>query len=111
MVSAEFGFNAIRIPLQLAWSVQVRDNAALAEELFAPYYQWWAKTPTPATVNLLTEQTAEYGMTPGMQSVKLAVKYLMKSEEPVWPTVNRKMDYYSASLTLLSMLAVSDNAS
>ncbi|WP_394221621.1 glycosyl hydrolase family 8 [Alteromonas gracilis] len=111
VLSPEFGFNAIRIPLQLAWSQKAREDNALTDKLLAPFYAWWALTPTPATVNLQTEQTAEYPMTKGMQSVELAVNSIMKSKTPVWPEINRNMDYYSASLTLLSMLAVSDNAS
>ena len=53
-------------------------------------------------------------MSKGMRSVQMAVNSLMKSDEkqrPEWPEINRNMDYYSASLTLLSMLAVLDNAS
>ena len=111
VISPEFGFNAVRIPLQLVWSESVRDDNELAEQLLEPYYKWWALEPTPATINLLTEQTAEYEMTDGMRSVKLAVDEIMNSKAAKWPTVNRKMDYYSASLTLLSMLAVADNAS
>ncbi|MEC7528483.1 MAG: glycosyl hydrolase family 8 [Pseudomonadota bacterium] len=114
VISPEFGFNAIRIPLQLAWSPRFRQNARLTEKLLSPYYAWWAITPTPATINLLNEETAEYEMSKGMRSVQMAVNSLMKSEEkqrPEWPEINRNMDYYSASLTLLSMLAVLDNAS
>lgn len=114
VISPEFGFNAIRIPLQLSWSPQFRKNTQLAEELLAPYYAWWAVTPTPATINLLSEETAEYEMSKGMKSVQIAVNSLMKPEaaqKPKWPSIDRNMDYYSASLTLLSMLAVLDNAS
>ena len=114
VISPEFGFNAIRIPLQLSWSPRFRENAALTEKLLAPYYAWWAKKPTPATVNLSTEKPAEYEMSKGMQSVQLAVTSLMQSDDhqrAAWPEINRNMDYYSASLTLLSMLAVLDNAS
>ena len=114
VISSEFGFNAIRIPLQLSWSPQFRKKRQLAEELLAPYYAWWDITPTPATVNLLNEEKAEYEMSEGMKSVQIAVNSLMKSEapeKPEWPQIDRNMDYYSASLTLLSMLAVLDNAS
>lgn len=111
VISAEFGFNAVRIPLQLVWSKAFHGDSALAERMLAPYYAWWSLTPTPATVNLLTEKTAEYEMTDGMRAVKMAVNSIMHSEATDWPTINRKMDYYSASLTLLSMLAVADNPS
>ena len=80
VISPEFGFNAIRIPLQLAWSPRFRQNARLTEATF-PYYAWWAITPTPATINLLNEETAEYEMSKGMRSVQMAVNSLMKSEE------------------------------
>ena len=114
VISPVFGFNAIRIPLQLTWSPQFRENTQLTKKLLDPYYAWWAITPTPATVNLLNEKTAEYEMSEGMKSVQIAVNSLMKAEatdKPEWPSIDRNMDYYSASLTLLSMLAVLDNAS
>ena len=91
----------------------VSKNTQLAEELLAPYYAC-GLLHLRQLRQLLNEETAEYEMSKGMKSVHIAVNSLMKSEalkKPEWPLIDRNMDYYSASLTLLSMLAVLDNAS
>ena len=109
VISAEYGFNAVRIPLHLAWSgpSTIEQHATL----FEPFNAWWEQPKTPATVNLLTEKVADYEMTLGMRAVETAVSHLTQGTEVDWPEINRTTDYYSASLTLLSMLAVMDNPS
>ncbi|MDO6568219.1 glycosyl hydrolase family 8 [Alteromonas sp. 1_MG-2023] len=101
-VSQEYGFNACRIPLHLVWA-GIDDDA-----FFTDIKQWWDGDNTPATMNLITEEQAEYSMTPGMQAVESAVRHILDNEPLVLPTIDRNMDYYSASLTLLSMVAVMD---
>ena len=126
-VNQEFGFNAWRVPLHLIWQ-QNFDYA-----LLIPYLQWWQAETIPATVNLVTGEHAEYGATWGMQAVKYAVerRALMTqlavnktadthgSTEFSWPTATpsasytaNKMpdnvDYYSASLFMLALIARQD---
>ena len=47
-------------------------------------------------------------MTPGMKAVESAVKHIIDGSPLSLPAIDRNMDYYSASLTLLSMVAVMD---
>lgn len=101
-VSQEYGFNACRIPLHLAWAGI--DDAAF----YSDFERWWDIENTPATVNLLTNEIAEYAMTPGMKAVESAVKHIIDGSPLSLPAIDRNMDYYSASLTLLSMVAVMD---
>ena len=101
-VNQEYGFNACRIPLHLAW-------AGIDDEAFySDFKRWWDIENTPATVNLATNEIAEYSMTPGMKAVESAVKHIVDDSPLSLPTIDRNMDYYSASLTLLSMVAVMD---
>ena len=101
-VSQEYGFNACRIPLHLAWADI--DDAAF----YSDFKRWWDIENTPATVNLVTNDMAEYSMTPGMKAVESAVKHIIDDSPLSLPLIDRNMDYYSASLTLLSMVAVMD---
>ena len=107
VISSEYGFNAVRIPLHLAWSLDVvkQDES----QLFSPYIAWWQQGNVPATVSLTSGNTANYEMTQGMVAIRGAVKKILQEEPVEWPDINRRTDYYSASLTLLSMLAVMDN--
>lgn len=100
--SQEYGFNACRIPLHLAWA-----NVA-APEVYSAFFSFWNQPSVPATVNLVSEQTAEYEMTAGMQTVANAVAHLIRHEPVKFAEINRKTDYYSASLIMLSRLAVMD---
>ncbi|MBU2979249.1 glycosyl hydrolase family 8 [Alteromonas sp. C1M14] len=108
VVSADYGFNAVRIPLHLAWAGKALEAPEQAQ-LLAPFYAWWRQEFVPATLDLTTQQGAEYEMSAGMSAVAEAVLSLTQEHAPQWPEVNRTMDYYSASLTLLSMLAVADS--
>ncbi|WP_420933900.1 glycosyl hydrolase family 8 [Alteromonas sp. A081] len=107
VVAGEFGFNAVRIPLQLVWSERFLASAERYEVL-SPFAQWWSQDYVPATLSLDDERPAEYAMTLGMQAVEQAVNKIVNDSTPKWPVINRNVDYYSASLLLLSMLAVSD---
>jgi endo-1,4-beta-D-glucanase Y len=107
VVKDEFGFNAVRIPLHLAWSETFLASAERSEVL-RPFTAWWSQDYVPATLSLNNEKAAEYAMTPGMYAVEQAVNKIVNNSTPKWPEINREVDYYSASLLLLSMLAVSD---
>lgn len=117
VLSPEYGFNAVRVPLHLAWSASFMKDSGQAEQLLSPYFKWWAQSTVPATLNLNTGESANYGLTPGMTAIKTAVTSIVHNEDvqlthdEAWPSFSRKTDYYSASLTMLSMLAVMDSQS
>lgn len=113
VLSPEYGFNAVRVPLHLAWSSSFMKNDQHAMQLLSPYFKWWEQSPTPATINLTTGEKASYALTPGMNAIKKAVSMILNGKSSTqanmaWPSFSRRTDYYSASLTMLSMLAVMD---
>jgi endoglucanase len=99
-VSADYGFNACRIPLHLVW-MNPNQNA-----LLEPYLELWSQTFIPATVNLLDNSTSEYSYTQGMQSIHQLVQGL-SDQQVGFSTMefDEHTDYFSASLILLSSLA------
>ncbi|MEG3766342.1 glycosyl hydrolase family 8 [Alteromonas sp. 14N.309.X.WAT.G.H12] len=105
-----YGFNAVRIPLHIVWAGEAISQTE-RRQLLAPFRLWWEQADTPATLNLITEERATYPMTAGMRAVTEAVRCLTEEHVPTWPKMDRNMDYYSASLTMLSMLAVADRKS
>ncbi|WP_052010116.1 MULTISPECIES: glycosyl hydrolase family 8 [unclassified Alteromonas] len=107
VIASEFGFNAVRIPLHLAWSDTFLAGAE-RNDVLSPFAKWWSQDYVPATLSLDDEKPAEYAMTLGMHAVEQAVNNIVNDTTPKWPDINRDVDYYSASLVLLSMLAVSD---
>jgi endo-1,4-beta-D-glucanase Y len=99
-----FSYDAVRVPLFLAWS-------GLAPEVVQAAATFWRQSPQhpPAWVDLKTGMTAEYGAPPGVQ----AIATLAGSSRAKWharplPMTVAHDTYYSASLTLLSRLALTE---
>lgn len=103
VLSQGYGFNACRIPLHLAWA------GINAPAVYSSFKRWWRLEETPATLNLVSNNVAEYSMTPGMEAVASTVMHIIEGETLKLPLIDRNMDYYSASLTLLSMVAIRDS--
>ena len=100
--SPRYGFDAVRVPLHLAWaSLQSPARAAAAT--------WWrqaqADGPGPAWVNVVSGETAPYPASPGM-----AAAAALGADLPGFlpPAVTGDMDYYGAALCLLTRLATRD---
>lgn len=94
-----FSFDAVRIPLYLSWGA--RDEAVLAP--FIDYWKGFARLKTPAWVNVVTGEAAEYPLTPGM----LAIRDLTLGDTSQLTTLLQPVeDYYSSCLRLLSWWAV-----
>lgn len=98
-----FSYDAIRIPLYLAWaglSVPGLDNSL---------HSYWASAaprPPPAWVDLRTGAVAPYSAPSGF--VAIAELFFAKpgTSLPVkFPAISEAADYYSAALTLLARLA------
>lgn len=107
VVSPEFGFNACRIPLHLAWQ-------GIDRSLAKPFLSYWDGGRAPATWNLETGNKASYPMSPGMIAVNAAVTALYqvaKSDQLAMSNalnLQDDMDYFSASLVMLSLLALEE---
>ncbi len=102
----DFGYNAIRVPLHIAW-------ADPASPLLKPFAAFWtglpADAPPPATVNLEDDSFGPNPALPGMRAVIRFTKACVAGE-PITvaelPLIDREEPYYSASLKLLTKLAI-----
>lgn len=94
---ARFGYEAIRVPLYLVWDRQDRHGAVLS------CARWFKEGAPPAWVELSGEGRAPYIAPPGFRSVASLVAAAQK--EDVYRPAAMDVDYYSSSLTLLSLLA------
>jgi endoglucanase len=103
---ARFSYDAIRVPLYLAWSGQAPCAAGRA---FAAY--WAARQPAPpAWVDVATNATAGYPAPLGMTAIaQIATCEAQQGKKPSlpggFPALRASPDYYSAALILLSRLA------
>lgn len=95
---ARFSYDAIRVPLYLAW----------AGESLPAFTTYWRDTSpaTPAWVDLHTGATASYTAPPGMVAVaKVATSVANSTLPTAFPSIHTSPDYYSSALILLSRLA------
>jgi endoglucanase len=104
----DFGYNAIRVPLHIAW----QDPKS---ELLKPFADFWntlpGGVPVPATVNLYTNQFGPHPALPGMLAVVELTRAAAAGRSMTVldiPPVTGDEPYYSASLKLLTALAVKE---
>ncbi|MCX7869713.1 MAG: glycosyl hydrolase family 8, partial [Terrimicrobiaceae bacterium] len=106
----EFGYNAVRVPLYLAWSDR-------NSPLLAPFAKFWGglapTTPIPATVNLRDNEFGPHPALPGVVAVAALAKACAGREAIgvfSFPPVEKTEVYYSAVLKILTKMAVRDTA-
>lgn len=98
-LSAEYGYNACRVPLYLGIA------GKLDQKLAAPFLTFWQQSKIPATVNLINDSVSDYSYSAGMEAIAVATKLRFKGEAVSdLPEFSQETDYYSASLILLSQL-------
>lgn len=89
---ARFGFDAIRVPLYLAWAGRTAP--------LAPFTRYFTETQKadgwPAWIDVVSGETAPYPLSPGGQ----AVAHLVLGK--ALNTASSDQDYYSHSLSLLA---------
>lgn len=98
-----FSYDAIRVPLYLAWA---RQMPPLVEQAFRTY--WAQKSPlVPAWVDLITGAVAPYPAPPGMRAVAevSGVGSAVLELPAGFPSLDAAPDYYSAALIMLSRIA------
>lgn len=100
----QHGYNAVRVPLHLAWS------SLGGVDLLAPYLSWWAsfvdRNP-PAWIDLVDGSTSDYPWSSGMAAIAQVVRVragVDKASPLPLPTADD--GYYSSSLILLARLAL-----
>lgn len=94
-----FGFEAVRIPLFFMWGEAHHGCQALCD-----IQRFWEEPAPPAWVDVRNGRQAEYSLSPG----GLAVRALLRQEHQL-PAEARDLatqDYYSASLAMLTRLAM-----
>jgi endo-1,4-beta-D-glucanase Y len=99
---ARFSYDAIRVPLWLAW--EKCGEAPLRD--FLTYWRRYQPNP-PAWVDLATNQMAAYPAPSGMLAIGRIAGALSNADENSLsagglPVLSASIDYYSAALTLLS---------
>ncbi len=101
-----FGYNAIRVPLHIAW-----DNPD--SKLLKPFADFWQSASAanwdPATVNLEFDSFGPYAALPGMLAVReLTLACVKKTKLTVSeiPRLDKEESYFSASLKLLTKVAI-----
>jgi endoglucanase len=103
---ARFSYDAIRVPLWLAWSDQ---QHGVVSQSFAHYWTSYQTNP-PAWVDLKTNAPASYPAPSGMLAIGRIATALSQREikQPLligFPELHTSPDYYSAALIMLSRCA------
>ena len=102
-----FSWDAIRVPLHLAW------GGIPADPLFASFHRYWTASAStqPAWVDLRTEETAPYSAPAGIRAVAtMAMRSAGLDRTSALPSVMAANDYYGAGLVLLSRIATEEVA-
>lgn len=95
---AQFGYDAVRIPLFIIWGKKASGDLLTPFQNFWGYYQKTAYVPP--TVNVENNEIASYSAAPGILSIaNLTCRYPLVTQKTEPPA--QIQDYYSASLTLL----------
>jgi endoglucanase len=99
-------YDAIRVPLNLTWA------QVLPPDIGQSFVSFWttAAAYQPAWANLSTNAVSSYAATGGLVAVKaVTMASAPQMGLPTLPAVAECVDYYSASLTLLSRIAWSES--
>ncbi len=106
-----FGYDAIRVPIYLAWAGHVGPS------FLGRFADAWrsvpANQPPPSWIDPITGEKAQYEASTGFYATRQLVTYALLAEagrtsaaaRVVFPGVSRKDDYYSASLVMFASLA------
>jgi endo-1,4-beta-D-glucanase Y len=99
-----FGYDAVRIPLYLAWAR--RDDEALLK----PYRDFWAhferNGTQPSWTNLKDDSVDTHGAPAGMKAVAFVVREGAQARADRLPALEAGESYYSAVLLLLTKMAL-----
>jgi endoglucanase len=106
-----FGYNAIRIPLYLLWAKREE------RQLLQPFLDFWTyfhgAAFTPAWTNLLDNSVDSYDASAGIHAVVTLVEAAVATSSPrppQLPPLDSQQDYYSASLLLLTKVAITERS-
>ena len=97
-----FSYDAIRVPLYLQW------GGMLDRDIASPFVRYWHAYTSgglPAWIDLKTDETAPYAAPQGFHAIGAACGF----ENGFSPVLSRSIDYYSASLVLLSNIVAAQS--
>jgi endoglucanase len=102
---ARFSYDAVRVPLHLAWAGMTEEPAMRAA---AAFWTDPALPVRPAWADLASGDVAPYAAPAGIEAVAQLTAAAQAGGRPVrvLPTVTRSPDYYSAALALLTRIAL-----
>lgn len=103
-----FSYDAVRVPLYLAWAGMAREPAGAGA---ARFWTDPAHGRLPAWTDLSSDATSPYLASAGIQAIAQVIT-LRQAEDaaaPTLPSAGEAKDYYSAVLTLLARLAWRDS--
>lgn len=98
---SRMSYNAIRIPLYLRWAYPNSPE-------LTPFIQFWQRYPrdeTPAWVDVISGDTAEYRMSSGILAIR---DFTVGDSAAISSNVQQEEGYYSASLQLLAWWAAKE---
>ncbi len=100
-----FSWDAIRVPLHLAW------GGLAAQPLFDAFKRYWGsnRAAPPAWTDLITGEVAPYAAPAGIRAVATVANRVNALDAPAgFPSIMAANDYYGAGLVLLSRLAAEE---
>ncbi|NKC33341.1 glycosyl hydrolase family 8 [Falsiroseomonas selenitidurans] len=105
---ARFSYDAVRVPLYLAWAGMGREPAA------ASAVRFWSDPRhgrLPAWTDLGSDAISPYEASPGIRAIAQLARSRHGEAAPMpeWPSLDETGDYYSSVLTLLVRLAWRDS--
>jgi endoglucanase len=101
-----YGYDAVRIPLHLAWS-----RTGIHPEQLAPFETFWqSHDPTPAWINLQNNHLADHPWSSGMSAIATLARQRagLTPFGTDLPQAGEEEDYFSWSLSLLSHIAAEE---
>lgn len=103
-----FSYNAVRVPLHLGW----QNPRSKLMQPFAGFWEKFSGDKMPAAVDLETGAFGADPALPGMRAVAAFTIACVKNQRltvRALPVLNRKEPYFSASLNLLTKIAVRES--
>lgn len=97
---ARFGFEAVRVPLFLVWGGHARHPVVTA------CAHWMREPGFPGWVDLVDGSRAAFAAPAGFESVAAVLRRAQFGQKLPALSLHKDPDYYSASLTLLSRMAL-----
>lgn len=105
---ARFSYDAVRIPLYLAWARL--DTESTAEPFKAFWLHFKGAQFLPAWTDVRDDSIDSYNASVGIQAISQLLLRNASAPDLSWPPLDERQDYYSAILLLLTKTAFAEIA-